>query len=88
MSSALKDASSQTVVISRAMEGLADTGKKILDSQQMLQNAVSQLHETGLSKTLDKVASSLEQVSVVLAKFKEPMVFQAVPISNLTERKA
>jgi biopolymer transport protein ExbB/TolQ len=88
VTSALKEVSGQTIIVSQAMNSLVGASQRILDSQQVLQGAVSQLQQMGLTETLVGFTSSLKQVSEVLAKFQEPIVFQAVRVSNILERKA
>lgn len=55
--------------------------------QQSLAASLQRMESLGLNATLDHLARTLGQVSEVLLRFQEPMVFQAVPVSSVTGKE-
>lgn len=81
----LSGLATQTTSATDAVKGLSGTTEKVLTSQQSLQEAIAQLHRMELPKTLADFAGALRQVSGVLVRFQEPIVFQAVRVSQVMD---
>lgn len=75
----------QNEAAAQAMLVLTDTTGRVTEWQRSLQESLKQIEGLGLARALNDLGQTLRQVSGVLAQFREPIVFQAVPF-NLPSR--
>ncbi len=68
-----------------ALGRLGATTKTALETQAALQNAMTQLRETGLERTLASFRDSLVSLHPFLTALSGPLIFQAVP-ANRSQR--
>jgi biopolymer transport protein ExbB/TolQ len=84
---ALSAQSQEMRAVATAMEELAMLTNQIQTAQATLQRAMSQLHETGLENTLATLCDSLASLGPVLASFREPFAWRAVPVGRATSEQ-
>jgi len=88
MLAAIERLSQPTQDAVHAVRALSESTDNTLVSQQLLQQAMSQIHELGLTKTMSLLTQSLQQVVQALRHLREPLVFQAVTASSLAGANA
>ncbi|KAA3609113.1 MAG: hypothetical protein DWQ01_09855 [Planctomycetota bacterium] len=75
----------QTTESSEALQALSKTTEQVLECQRSLQESLLKLESMQMPTALRELRKTLDHVSVVLASFQEPVVFQAVRMSAVVD---
>ena len=86
LSRAVSGMTSEAHAASNTSGKLAESTEKVLDAQRGLQEAIAQLDSLGFASTLTGLRSSLDNMTPVLKRLSEPMIFRAVPLSEAEAR--
>ena len=78
----------QNEVAGHALKNMAEATERVTQCQQTLQENLQRMETMGLTAALENLGNTLEQVSGVLMRFQEPIVFQAVRVSSVMGKEA
>lgn len=76
----------QSETLRMAMEDMASVSRQVVSYQESLEANLRRMEDMALPAALSNLGEMLRTVSTVLKNFQEPIVFQAVRASSLTQQ--